>query len=78
MEAIDTTKLMHIIERVEALNDEIADLTNDRKAIMAEAKSEGFNTKAIAHVIKARKQGKAAREEEQNLFSMYETAAGLE
>ena len=78
MEAIDTTKLMHIIERVEALNDEIADLTNDRKAIMAEAKSEGFNTKAIAHVLKARKKGKAAREEEQTLFSMYETAAGLE
>ena len=76
-EVIDNTKLLHIIERLEALNDEIADLSNDKKTVMAEAKSEGFNTKAIAHVIKLRKKGAAARVEEQNLFATYEAALGL-
>ena len=52
-------------------------LTNDKKTIMAEAKSEGFNTKAIAHVLKLRKLGQAARMEEQNLFASYEAALGL-
>ena len=76
-ETIDNTKLLHVIERLEALNDEITDLTNDKKTIMAEAKSEGFNTKAIAHVLKLRKLGQAARLEEQNLFATYEAALGL-
>lgn len=76
-DTIDNTKLLHIIERLEALNDEITDLSNDKKTIMAEAKSDGFNTKAIAHVLKLRKQGQAARVEEQNLFATYEAALGL-
>lgn len=76
-DTIDQNKLLHVIERLEALNDEIADLTNDKKTIMAEAKSEGFNTKAIAHVLKLRKLGQAARMEEQNLFASYEAALGL-
>lgn len=76
-DTIDNTKLLHVIERLEALNDEIADLTNDKKTIMAEAKSDGFNPKAILHVLKLRKQGQAARVEEQNLFATYEAALGL-
>ena len=76
-DTIDNTKLLHIIERLEALNDEITDLSNDKKTIMAEAKSDGFNTKAISHVLKLRKKGQAARLEEQTLFATYEAALGL-
>ena len=52
-------------------------MTQDRKDIMLEAKSAGFDTKAITHVIKQRKKDKAKREEEEELFTIYEHAVGL-
>lgn len=77
MSTIDNTKLMSIINRLENINEDITALTEDKKAIMAEAKGSGFDTKAIAHVIKKRKMDKAKRDEMDALYATYEAAAGL-
>ena len=44
---------------------------------MLEAKSAGFDTKAINHVIKLRKKNASERELEEALFTTYEHAVGL-
>jgi uncharacterized protein (UPF0335 family) len=74
---LNTDRLKSIIERIEAVDSEINDLKEDRKGIMLEAKSAGFDTKAITYVIKQRKKSKAQRDEEELVFETYEKAVGL-
>lgn len=74
---VDKERLISIVERIERLNEEISELTSDRKDIMLEAKSAGFDVKAINHVIKMRKKNAADREFEEALFTTYEHAVGL-
>lgn len=77
MSQIDNERLLSIIERIEHVDEEISSLKEDRKEIMAEAKGSGFDTKAIAHVVRLRKMDKAKRDEEQTIFAVYESAVGL-
>lgn len=74
---VDKDRLISLVERIECVNQEIAELTEDRKDIMLEAKSAGFDTKAINHVIKLRKKNASERELEEELFTTYEHAVGL-
>lgn len=74
---LNTERLKSIIERIENVDNEINTLKEDRKGIMLEAKSAGFDTKAITHVIKQRKKNKAQRDEEELVFETYERAVGL-
>ena len=74
---VDKDRLVSLVERIERINEEIAGLTEDRKDIMIEAKSAGFDTKAINHVIKLRKKNASERELEEELFTTYEHAVGL-
>lgn len=74
---LNTERLRSIIERIENVDNEISALKEDRKGIMIEAKSAGFDTKAITHVLKQRKKNKAQRDEEELVFETYERAVGL-
>lgn len=74
---LNTERLKSLIERIEHVDSEIQELKEDRKGIMLEAKSAGFDTKAITHVIKQRKKNKAQRDEEELVFETYEKAVGL-
>lgn len=74
---VDKERLISLVERIERINEEISGLTEDRKDIMLEAKSAGFDTKAINHVIKLRKKNASEREMEEELFTTYEHAVGL-
>lgn len=74
---VDKDRLISLVERIERVNQEITELTEDRKDIMLEAKSAGFDTKAINHVIKLRKKNASERELEEELFTTYEHAVGL-
>jgi uncharacterized protein (UPF0335 family) len=42
-------------QRIERLSDEIADLQADRKDVIAEAKANGFDLKALREVLRRRK-----------------------
>lgn len=75
---IDNARLKSLIERIEHLEEEKKGIGNDIKDIYAEAKSAGFDVKALRHVIKQRAKAKNERDEEKHIFALYEVAAGLE
>ncbi len=51
------------VERIERLEQEKKEVQQDIKDIYAEAKSQGYNKKALKQVIKLRKMDSALREE---------------
>ena len=76
MSELNNERLISIVERIERVDEEINGLKEDRRGIMLEAKSAGFDTKAITHVIKQRRKNKQEREEEEELFTVYEHDVG--
>lgn len=65
-------ELMGIIERVERLQEEKADIATDIKEVLLEAQSKGYDKKILNEVIKRRKQDPASREEHDLMLKMYE------
>jgi uncharacterized protein (UPF0335 family) len=74
---IAADRLMSIITRIEALNEEKKALSSDISDIFAEAKGAGFDAKAIRAVIKERAMDEADREEQRAIRDLYLQAAGI-
>jgi uncharacterized protein (UPF0335 family) len=70
-------QLRSIIERIERLEEEKAALANDIKEVFAEAKSNGFDTKAMRKIIRMRKKDATEREEEDAIVELYMSALGM-
>lgn len=68
--------LRQFIERIERLEEEKAAIAADIKDVYAQAKSQGFETKAVRQIIKLRKKDRQEREEEQAILDMYLVAIG--
>lgn len=66
-----------LIERIENLNAQKQNLSDDIKDIYYEAKSAGFDPKAMKEIIKLRKKEKAEREAEEAMVELYKDALGL-
>ena len=64
-------QLRAIVERIEQVEDEIKDLTEAKKEIYAEAKSNGFDVKVLREVIRVRKQDQKERDEHETLLDLY-------
>jgi uncharacterized protein (UPF0335 family) len=64
-------QIKSIIERWERLAEEKAAITEDQKEIMAEAKSNGFDTKIIRLMIARRKRDAAELAEQEALMDTY-------
>jgi uncharacterized protein (UPF0335 family) len=64
-------RIRSLVERVEQLELEIAELMEGKKEIFAEAKGEGFDVKIIKEIIKLRKQDKDERDEHETLLDVY-------
>jgi uncharacterized protein (UPF0335 family) len=64
-------QLRAIVERIEQVEDEIKDLTEAKKEIYAEAKSNGFDVKVLREVIRLRKQDQKERDEQETLLDTY-------
>ncbi len=62
------------IERFERLEAEKQDVMQGQKEILSEAKSNGFNTKALRKVIADRKRNEDDVAEEQAFVEMYKSA----
>lgn len=77
MSELNNERLISLVERIEHIDADISDLKEDRKGILLEAKSAGFDTKALNHVVKQRKMSKEQRDELDELFTLYEHAVGL-
>lgn len=74
---IAVDRLLSIIERVERLEEEKKGISDDIRDIFAEAKSAGFDSKAIRAVIKLRKMNDADRDEQEFLLDIYRKALGI-
>lgn len=63
--------LLSFIERIEKLNADAEAISGDIKEIYHEAKSEGFDTKAIKKCIALRKKDRDVRTEEDEILKLY-------
>lgn len=70
-------RLRSIIERIERLEEEKKALASDIKDIFAEAKSAGFDIKALRTLISLRKKEPAEVEEQDALVALYRQALGM-
>jgi len=64
-------QLRAIIERIEHIEGEISELTEAKKEIYQEAKSNGFDVKVLREVVQLRKQDQKEREEHESLLEVY-------
>jgi uncharacterized protein (UPF0335 family) len=68
---ISGDQLRSLVERIERIEVEIKELTEAKKEIFLEAKSNGFDVKILREVIRLRKQDEKEREERDSLLSVY-------
>ena len=71
-------QLQSIIERVERLAEERQTFTDDIKDVYTEAKSNGFDVKAIRRIVALRKKDAEKVKEENAVFETYLHAIGQE
>jgi uncharacterized protein (UPF0335 family) len=70
-------QLKAVIERVERLEEEKKAIADDIRDVYAEAKGNGFDTKALRTVVRLRKQDKQEREEQEAILDTYLQALGM-
>jgi len=70
-------QLKSIIARVEKLEQEKAAIADDIKDVFSEAKSSGFDVKAIKTILKLRQKDAQEREEEEAILDTYMNALGM-
>ena len=70
------TQLKSIIERIERLEQEKAEVAEQIKEVFAEAKGNGFDVKTLRKVVRIRKQDRAKRMEEEAILDLYLSAIG--
>lgn len=76
-DTIETAKLHQYISKIERLEQEKADISDDIKDVFAEAKAIGFDTKIMKKVLKLMKMDKNKLAEEDELIELYRRAMGL-
>lgn len=76
-DTVSAEQLRLLIERVERLEEEKKGLGDDIKDVYAEAKSTGFDTKAMKEIVRLRKMEKHQRDEAQAMIELYKQALGL-
>lgn len=70
-------QLKSFVERVERLEEEKAALAGDIRDLFAQAKSSGFDTKALRSVIRLRKQEASERRDQEAILATYMHALGM-
>lgn len=70
------SQLKSIIERVERLEVDKAEVAEQIKEVLSEAKGVGFDVKIIRKVIRLRKMDRAKRQEEDAILDLYLSAIG--
>jgi uncharacterized protein (UPF0335 family) len=74
---ISTDRLLLLIQRIEALSEEKQAMMDDIKDVYIEAKSAGFDPKAMKRIVQIRKKDKTEREAEEAMIELYKEALGL-
>lgn len=74
---IATDRLRSLVERIERVLEEIKGLQGDVRDLKAEAKSAGFDVKAINAIIKLRAMNASDRDYQESVLDTYRRALGL-
>lgn len=74
---IEADRLRSLVKRIERLAEERKALGEDIKDIFAEAKSAGFDVKALRQIIRMRTWEPARLEEHETLVDLYRRALGM-
>lgn len=64
-------KIRSFVERIENLDSEMQELSEQKKEVFAEAKGEGFDVKILKEIIKLRKEDQNERDERESLLDLY-------
>ena len=70
-------ELRQFIERVERLEEEKKDISEQIKEVFAEMKGRGFDVKAVRAILKERKQDPDDIAEQEALIDLYRSALGM-
>lgn len=70
--------LLAFIERIERLEEDKKQVSEDIKDVYAEAKGTGFDIKIIRKVVAIRKQDREKRREEEEVLGLYLATLGME
>lgn len=70
-------ELRLLIERAERLEEEKKGIADDIKDVMAEAKSRGYDPKAIKKIMQIRKKKREEYQEEEAILETYMHALGM-
>lgn len=70
-------QLRSIIERVEKLEEEKKTISDDIKDVYSEAKSNGYDCKALRTIVRMRKQDANERAEQETILETYLQAMGM-
>lgn len=70
-------QLRQYIERVERLEQEKQDISDNIRDAFAEAKSNGFDVKIMRQLIKLRKMDASDRDEQDTILDLYKHALGM-
>jgi uncharacterized protein (UPF0335 family) len=71
-------RIRSFVERIEHLDTELQELSEQKKEVFAEAKAEGFDIKILKEIIKLRKEDKDERDERETLLDLYMRAMETE
>lgn len=70
-------QLKSLVERIERLEEEKKQISDDIRDVYAEAKGNGFDVKALRQIIKLRKQDPNERAEAETILETYMQALGM-
>ena len=71
-------QLQQYIQRIEKLEEEKANLQADIREVYSEAKANGFDTKVMRKLVQQRRMDPQDRSEQEELFTVYKQAIGME
>jgi len=74
---VSSAQLKSFIERIERLEEEKAEVSEQIRDVFAEAKGTGFDVKIIRQVLKVRKLEAQERLEQEELLDLYLAALGM-
>lgn len=74
---VSAEHLKQFIERIERLEEEKKNISDDIREVFSEAKSQGFDAKVMRQIIKLRKMDHNELEEQEYLLDTYRQALGM-
>lgn len=74
---VSSGQLKSFIERIERLEEEKLEVSEQIREVFAEAKGSGFDVKIIRQVLKIRKMETQERQEQEELLDLYLSALGM-